>query len=73
MNLPINQIIPGECVEVLNGFPEKSVDLIFADPPYFLSNGGITYHSGNGHSRVQAEAAARWRSGVPATGSFGQS
>ncbi|MBU1662680.1 MAG: site-specific DNA-methyltransferase, partial [Chloroflexi bacterium] len=36
MNLPINQILPGECVEVLNKLPEKSVDLIFADPPYNL-------------------------------------
>ncbi|MBW2732852.1 MAG: site-specific DNA-methyltransferase [Deltaproteobacteria bacterium] len=26
--------------------PEESVDLIFADPPYFLSNGGITCQSG---------------------------
>jgi len=34
--LPIDQIIPGECVSVLNSLPEKSVDLIFADPPYNL-------------------------------------
>ena len=26
--------------------PESSVDLVFADPPYFLSNGGITCHAG---------------------------
>lgn len=34
--LPLNEILPGDCVEVLNGLPEKSVDLIFADPPYNL-------------------------------------
>jgi modification methylase len=34
--LPIDQIIQGECVEILNALPEKSVDLIFADPPYNL-------------------------------------
>jgi site-specific DNA-methyltransferase (adenine-specific) len=34
--LPLNQIIPGDCVEVLNNLPEKSIDLIFADPPYNL-------------------------------------
>jgi modification methylase len=34
--LPLNQIIWGDCVEVLNSLPEKSVDLIFADPPYNL-------------------------------------
>lgn len=34
--LPLNQIIHGDCVEVLNALPERSVDLIFADPPYNL-------------------------------------
>lgn len=34
--LPLDQIIQGDCVEVLNSLPEKSVDLIFADPPYNL-------------------------------------
>ncbi|NMB99245.1 MAG: site-specific DNA-methyltransferase [Thermoanaerobaculaceae bacterium] len=27
-------------------FPEGKFDMIFADPPYFLSNGGITCHAG---------------------------
>jgi len=26
--------------------PESCIDMIFADPPYFLSNGGITCHAG---------------------------
>jgi len=34
--LPLDQIIPGDCIEVLQTLPEKSVDLIFADPPYNL-------------------------------------
>jgi modification methylase len=33
---PYNTILPGECVEVLRTLPEKSADLIFADPPYNL-------------------------------------
>ncbi len=36
MTLPLNQIIEGDCVENLNALPEKSIDLIFADPPYNL-------------------------------------
>jgi site-specific DNA-methyltransferase (adenine-specific) len=36
----------GDCLEVLNSLPENSVDLIFADPPYFLSNGGISCKAG---------------------------
>jgi len=31
-----NKIIKGDCIEILNQLPEKSVDLIFADPPYNL-------------------------------------
>ena len=34
--LPLNQILPGNCIELLKSFPENSVDLIFADPPYNL-------------------------------------
>lgn len=35
-----------DCREFLNNFPEDSVDMIFADPPYNLSNGGVTCHAG---------------------------
>jgi site-specific DNA-methyltransferase (adenine-specific) len=34
--LPLNTIIKGDCIEILNALPEKSIDLIFADPPYNL-------------------------------------
>jgi modification methylase len=34
--LPIDQILQGDCIAVMNSLPEKSVDLIFADPPYNL-------------------------------------
>ena len=27
----------GECVSIMKGIPDKSVDMIFADPPYNLS------------------------------------
>ena len=36
----------GDSLELLSAFPAASVDLIFADPPYFLSNDGITCHAG---------------------------
>lgn len=36
----------GDCLEVLASLPERSVDMIFADPPYNLSDGGITCHAG---------------------------
>ncbi|MCI0710394.1 MAG: site-specific DNA-methyltransferase [Chloroflexi bacterium] len=34
--LPLDEIIQGDCIAVLETLPEKSVDLIFADPPYNL-------------------------------------
>ena len=36
----------GDCCRVLKKIDEKSVDMIFADPPYFLSSGGISCNSG---------------------------
>lgn len=32
----LDQIIQGDCIQVLEGLPEKFVDMIFADPPYNL-------------------------------------
>src|SRR5512141_1099141 len=34
--LPLNQILHGDCIEILKSLPENSVDVIFADPPYNL-------------------------------------
>lgn len=36
----------GDCMELLKTIPDYSVRAIFADPPYFLSNGGISVQSG---------------------------
>jgi len=40
------RIYQGDCLDLLAQIPASSVDLVFADPPYFLSNGGITCHAG---------------------------
>jgi site-specific DNA-methyltransferase (adenine-specific) len=40
------RIYQGDCLEILAAMPADCVDLIFADPPYFLSNNGITCHAG---------------------------
>lgn len=38
-------LLYGDCIELLKQFSFK-FDMIFADPPYFLSNGGISVQSG---------------------------
>lgn len=35
-----------DCLRVLEQLPENSIDMIFADPPYNLSNDGFTVHAG---------------------------
>jgi modification methylase len=34
--LPLNQILTGDCVEEMERLPAGSIDLVFADPPYNL-------------------------------------
>ena len=41
------RLLKGDCIEILNGhLAEESFDMIFADPPYFLSSGGVTCQAG---------------------------
>lgn len=35
-----------DCIKKLKDFPENTFDMIFADPPYLLSNGGISCQNG---------------------------
>ncbi|MEX1236174.1 MAG: site-specific DNA-methyltransferase [Roseovarius sp.] len=50
--LPLNTIMPGDCIEVMNALPANSVDLIFADPPYNLQLRGDLHRPDN--SQVDA-------------------
>ena len=36
------KLIHGDSFKILNGVEPKSVDMVFADPPYFLSSDGIS-------------------------------
>lgn len=38
-------LLQGDCIDLLNSF-DFQFDMIFADPPYHLSNGGISIQSG---------------------------
>jgi len=52
---PFVRLYHGNCLELLDAiaakYPDGRFDAIFADPPYFLSNGGITCHAGESHFR----------------------
>jgi DNA modification methylase len=34
--LPLDQVLVGDCRQILEDLPEESIDLVFADPPYNL-------------------------------------
>lgn len=40
------ELVQGDSLELLSRWPDQSVDLIFADPPYRLSNGGFSCQNG---------------------------
>lgn len=40
------ELLTGDCIEVMKRLPAESVDAMFADPPYNLSNGGGTCQGG---------------------------
>ena len=49
-SIPRNEILAGDCIEIMKSLPPRSVDLIFADPPYNLQLGGDLHRPDN--SRV---------------------
>ncbi|WP_062762196.1 site-specific DNA-methyltransferase [Falsirhodobacter sp. alg1] len=52
IELPLNEILGGDCVAAMDALPASSVDLIFADPPYNLQLKGHLHRPDN--SRVDA-------------------
>lgn len=50
--LKTDVILRGDCLEVLKGLPDASVDMVFADPPYNLQLGGDLLRPDN--SKVDA-------------------
>ena len=40
------QLFLGDCLEKMQEFPDNTFDMIFADPPYMLSNDGISCKGG---------------------------
>ena len=50
--LPLDTILQGDCIEKMARLPDRSIDMIFADPPYNLQLGGDLFRPEGG--RVDA-------------------
>ena len=59
-NSPYVALYRGDCLRLLEKTPASSVDLVFADPPYNLSNDGFSVHAGK---RVSVNKGAWDKSG----------
>jgi modification methylase len=46
-DIPKNTILRGDCVERMNALPSGCVDLVFADPPYYLQLAGELHRPNN--------------------------
>ena len=47
--LPLDSILMGDCIATMKGLPARSVDMIFADPPYNLQLGGELFRPDGSH------------------------
>ena len=45
-NKPSFRLINSDALKALSELESESIDFVFADPPYFLSNDGFTVKSG---------------------------
>lgn len=61
-----NQIIQGDCLEVMRELPDKCIDLVLTDPPYGI--GAATRAFVNGNRRKRADRTSElgdWDSQIP--------
>ena len=55
-DLPLDQILMGDCIAALRSLPDKSVDMVFADPPYNLQLGGELFRPDGSHVDAVTDA-----------------
>jgi site-specific DNA-methyltransferase (adenine-specific) len=54
----INKIINGDCLEVMKGIPDKSIDLVLTDPPYGI---GADIKQNESAGKVMSKSGGRWK------------
>ena len=55
----INEIIKGNCIEVMKKIPDSSINCIFADPPYFMQS--TTTASGKEKKLMRADGTGEFK------------
>lgn len=60
-NMEINAIYEGDNLEILSKFPDKSVDLVYADPPFYTNKGFEIIWKDNAEKRAFED---RWAGGI---------
>lgn len=70
MSLPLNQVLCGDCIEVMRGFPKESVDLVMFSPPYWgLRDYGVEVQKVWGG---KADCEHEWQERTDVLGGYGQ-
>ena len=64
-DLPFDEILQGDCIAEMASLPDKSVDMIFADPPYNLQLGGELFRPGGEPGRRQSTTTGTSSTALP--------
>ncbi len=72
MDLPINQIICGDCLEVMKDWPDDCVDLVLTDPPYGIGEARKKNHSRSKLATSKAYAIEAWDDKPPTQQAFNE-
>jgi len=60
MELPINKIICGDCLEVMKEWPNDCIDLVVTDPPYGLNYASNWPIAGNEKRVIKSDKLQNW-------------
>jgi len=69
-NLPINQIICGDCLDVMRDWPDGCVDLVLTDPPYGIGEDGSRNGSRSHLCRARSYPKTGWDNSIPSAEAF---
>jgi site-specific DNA-methyltransferase (adenine-specific) len=61
----VNEIILGDCLEVMKQIPDKSIDLVLTDPPYGIGESGSKNHSRGCIAETTKFTELNWDNEIP--------